>query len=369
MACRYCQEAATQPTRAPMPPGTLEAAWRFLLPNGLPERSSVSIHLGSGEPLLNLPLLKKIAALEKNTHAGQYGETGGTIRVFITTNATLLTPGIMDWLVDVGWYVKISLDGPEVIQDRWRVLPGGKGTYDQAARCVAYLVERIPDRLSVPAVLCRGTDAAEAFEGIAKLGARRIDLVPAVTDDESIKLSPEDLGRYREFVMNYAKSLLETDHPDAIPIYAKFHQYVVRVMGYQLGRVCCGAGRTYAAISAEGDIFSCARFIGMDRYKIGNVTTGLDPGAAGAFLDGPGRSYEYREPCRECWAAPICTGPCFSFVEMFGQCSGNPLDFHCDFMLATAEAAVYLVHQLREHNPERLLAFLPLAKDISDWIG
>ena len=62
LACRYCAENATQPRRFPMSTKTLEAAWAFLFPNGQ-LRNGASIRLGSGEPLLNFPLLLRLASL------------------------------------------------------------------------------------------------------------------------------------------------------------------------------------------------------------------------------------------------------------------------------------------------------------------
>jgi len=51
--------------------------------------------------------------------------------------------------------------------------------------------------------------------------------------------------------------------------------------------------------------------------------------------------------------------PCFAFAEQFGPGDHNPVDFHCEYITATAEAAVFLVNRLRETAPERLLDFLP----------
>lgn len=62
-------------------------------------------------------------------------------------------------------------------------------------------------------------------------------------------------------------------------------------------------------------------------------------------------------------AAPLCTGPCFACAEMFGPGHGHPIDINCAYMLADAEAASFLYHQLKQRNPEKLLAFLPNLSD------
>jgi len=351
MACRYCAESATQPRRENMSTETLEAAWQFLLPDGVPTKG-MSIRLGSGEPLLGFSLMQKLREMPQN------------IPVFLTTNGTLINDEIMEWLITSGWNVKISLDGPESIQDKWRVLPGGAGTYRHISRVVTHLAGVIPDRFSVTAVLCRGTDPAEAFEGIERLGVRRIELVPAVHKSESIAPGPEDVERYRNFVRDYADRYLESGDDHLPPELARFKQRVLRLMGYNLLRIPCAGGRDFFGVGPEGDLYPCFRFIGVESYRLGHIRTGLDKQAVLAFQKGAGRPYEQRTPCRDCWAAPLCAGPCFACAEMFGPGDGQPIPGHCQYVLADSEAAVYLVNQLKEKNIERLLTFLPALPDI-----
>jgi uncharacterized protein len=370
LACRYCAETVTLPKRGPMSAHTLDAAWRFLFPGGAEpitqaklRKDSFSIHMGSGEPLLNLPLLKKLAAmLEQARSAGN--EIPG---VFLVTNGTLLDEEIMEWLIASGWNVKLSLDGPAAIHDRWRVLPGGEGTHHRVVKAVAYMAERMPGRFSVCAVLCRGNDPAAVFSAIERLGVRQIDMVPVASVNDSIKPGSEDIENYRKFVIDYAARFLEdegmnsnTASPPALTV---FNQCMLRLMGYKLSRIYCSAGRSYLGVGPNGGLYPCTRFVGVDRYRLGHLDTGLDPGAAEAFRNGPGRPYERRESCTQCWAAPLCGGPCFACAEMFGPGSGEPIDFHCAYLLATAEAALSLFNRLREQNPERLLPFMSQSSD------
>lgn len=362
LACRYCAEAATQPRRRPMSQETLEAAWCFLFPDGQP-RKGCSIRLGSGEPLLALSLLRQLAQL-----VDQGSESAADERpaVFLTTNGTLVDGPVRDWLVSSGWYVKLSLDGPKSIHDNWRVTPRGKGTFERVAKSVADLAQRIPDRLSVTAVLCRGADPEQVFETIASLGVRRIELVPVVHHEDSILPGAADVERYERFVENYARRYL--DDAKDIPALVRFENRVVRVMGYSVRRTSCGAGRSFIGVGPDGDLYPCFRFIGLEPYRIGRLSTGLDAGAVIAFQHGPGRSYERRTPCHECWAAPLCGGPCFACSEMFGPGNGQPLGLHCAYVLADARAAVWLVNQLRQRAPERLLSFLPDVEGIAELV-
>lgn len=356
LACRYCAEGATQPShRRRMPETVLDDAWRLLFPDGRP-RAGTSIRLGSGEPLLNLPLLRRLDA--------KIRERGGCVAegrpdVFLTTNGTLAGPEVRDWLVASGWHVKISLDGPAAIHDRWRVDRRGAGTFERVSAAVTDLARRMPERLSVTAVLCRGTDPQTVFDAAAGLGVRRIELVPVAHQNPVVIPDDDDLARYRRFVRRHARRYADGEDPQSIPILVRFETSVRRVMGYDPGRVPCGAGRTFAGVARDGTLFPCFRFIGIEGYRLGDVHAGPEPTACRRFQGDAGRPYEERAPCRACWAAPLCTGPCFACAEMFGPGGGAPVPLHCGYTRADAREAVGLVRRLRDRDPERLLIFLP----------
>jgi uncharacterized protein len=371
MSCLYCAEAVTMPKRHPMPPETLDAVWNFLFPEGIKtlveknqgkiQSGMFSIHLGSGEPFLNFPLLEKLSKMVKQARS----EGMENLYVFLTTNASLLDKKKMDWLVDTGWNVKISFDGPETVHDKWRVFADGRGTFRQAAEAVAYLAERMPERLAACAVLCRGTDPADVFDTVRKLGVRQVDLAPVAHHDPSIIPGPGDIEKYRKFIREYAESFIDLEYdeenetvinpPPAISI---FQYCMMRLMGYNLARVICGAGRMYLAVGPDGELYPCGRMIGIDKYRVGTLPGGVNPEAIHAFCNEAGRSYELREACAACWAAPLCCGPCYACSELFGPGNGSPIDYQCAYILETAEAAVSLYNRLKS-SPEKLLAFLP----------
>jgi uncharacterized protein len=338
------------PSRPRMSEETLEAAWRLLFPDGKP-RKGYSIRLGSGEPLLAFDLLKKLQELiDKNGGCAAEGRPA----VFLTTNGTRVDGETRDWLVASGWQVKVSLDGPQSVQDRWRVTRAGAGTFAQVSEAVAELARRIPERLSVTAVLCRGTDPREVFQAIAQLGVRRIELVPVAHRDASILTGERDVERYKRFVADYARQ--RRDGCPA-PALVRFENCVRRVMGYDVHRLPCAAGRNFLGVGPGGDLYPCFRFIGLETYRVGRLPQ--PPDREALFEAGPGRPYEQRTPCDRCWAAPLCGGPCFAVAEMFGAGAGQPLELHCAYTLANATSAVWLVHELRKRDPERLLNFLP----------
>jgi uncharacterized protein len=376
MACRYCAESATQPSSRPqMTPETMDTAWKFLMPDGPPKSTSgMSIRLGTGEPLLGFPLMKQLQELQLKLKEQMKSEKSDEnsnednsipIPVFITTNGTLLDDESTDWLIKSGWNVKISLDGPKSIQDRWRILPGGIGTFDKISGHVKRFAAEIPDRFSVTAVMCRGEDPAEAFYGIGDLGVKRVEMIPACHKSDTISPGPEDVERFRIFINDYADRLFKDDNND-LPMLVRFKGRLIRLMGYSLSRLSCGAGRGFLGVGPKGDLYPCFRFVGIEDYRVGSFESGVDPEKIDSFQKGAGRPYQERSACKDCWAAPLCGGPCFAVAELFGPGEGEPVPIQCQYVRADSTAAFNLYNRLKEEKPERLLDFLPNLMDQFD---
>jgi uncharacterized protein len=59
---------------------------------------------------------------------------GKDIDFSLTTNATLLRPDVIEFLADERVGVTISIDGPEEMQDKFRVFNNGAGSYGSRRR-------------------------------------------------------------------------------------------------------------------------------------------------------------------------------------------------------------------------------------------
>jgi uncharacterized protein len=354
LACRYCAESATQPKRNPMTSATLKRAMKFLHTENI--RGNLSIRLGSGEPLLNLPLLKELGEIvNKKNRENQ----DCRIDVHLTTNGTLIDKDVINWLVSSGWFVKISIDGPAVIHNRTRVTKSGKGTYKKIAKATKILAEKLGSRFSTTSVICKGHDPSKVFKGMESLGVKRIELVPVSSFDPEFIPCDEDLEAYENFVMTYGRRFMRNKNYSRIPSLIRFESCVRKYMGYNVSQVACGAGRSFFGVDADGSLYPCFRFIGIEGFKLGDIRKGLDESKLKKFRISAGKPYSHRRFCRACWAAPLCGGPCFAVTEMFGPGYNEPDPIQCEYILADAHAAVWFVNKLRKVDPERLLAFLP----------
>jgi uncharacterized protein len=352
LRCVYCAENATMPHREPMQPQTLNQSIDCLFKwSG---KGGVSIHLGSGEPLLNPHLVKEI---DKRAHL-QAKESHRELSLHLTTNGTLLNEEIERWLVRRGWSVKISIDGDQVIHDRFRVDSVGAGTFNRINPSVCRLAKKIPRQFSTTSVLCHGTDPKDVFYAIAAMFVRNIEMVPiATTQSSKYALRQEDLEAYRDYIFDYVQRLAKGEK---VPVNIRFHKRLLKILGYGNSRVPCGAGRNFFGVGPDGQIYPCFRFVGLPKYALGDLSE-ISLEKAKEFTAWAGRPYEQRSQCQSCWAASLCGGPCYAVAELFGN--GEALPSYCEIVKMEAEAALWLADYLRANNVERLVELMDYQVD------
>src|SRR5919109_2345419 len=133
LACTYCYEYGedkivdTENGKQPkfMSEATARDAVDFMLKeSGASPRAHVTFF--GGETLLNFPVLKTTVAYARRRAA----EMGKAVDFSLTTNATLLRPEIVEFLIENEVGVTVSIDGPKEMQDKFRVFHNGAGSYD-----------------------------------------------------------------------------------------------------------------------------------------------------------------------------------------------------------------------------------------------
>ena len=133
---------------------TAKASVDFLLTQA-EGRRSIHITFFGGETLMNFPLLKQVVtyaterASEKECH----------VDFSLTTNATLLTPAIIEFLSENRIGVTVSMDGPKEMHDQLRIFSNGKGSYDIIEPKVRALIARHRTRpITARVTLTKGRD-------------------------------------------------------------------------------------------------------------------------------------------------------------------------------------------------------------------
>ncbi len=103
------------------------------------KKKEFTLSFYGGEPLLNIDTIKQVLAYGKRLFSGW------DLRFSMTTNLTLLTEDILDFLVENDFILLVSLDGGKENHDAKRVYANGKGTFDTVYKNLGKMAARYKD--------------------------------------------------------------------------------------------------------------------------------------------------------------------------------------------------------------------------------
>ncbi len=166
----------------------------FLIKNSGP-RKNIEVDFFGGEPLLNIGVVKKTIDYARSLEK-QYNKN---FRFTITTNATLLTEEVMDYLEENMVNIVLSIDGRKKVQDSIRLKVDGSGTYDDILPKIKRMVER--RYKSKKQYYIRGTftsqnlDFSEEIKHFIELGFKEISVE---RPDIAANIELEFIGHLRD---------------------------------------------------------------------------------------------------------------------------------------------------------------------------
>lgn len=351
LACRYCFANASDAgdTQVLMPLSTAVQAVDFLFANA-GARRHLEIDFFGGEPLLNFSVIR-----ETVEYARRRGEAEGkAIGFTVTTNGVLLDDRVGRYLLENGINVVLSCDGRPEVHNRLRRTRGGEASHETVlAHILNYLA--MHRRWPGPKGYCyvRGTftrynlDFAQDFLYLAGLGIEDVSLEPVVAkpeEDHALRWSDvqtlsAEYERLAEAYVAFAR--------DGKPV-RFFHFEIDLDDGPCLPKLLtgCGAGHSYLAVTAHGDIYPCHQFIGRRDYLMGHVRDGrLRQDIVDLFRG----AHVYAKPkCRNCWAKFLCSGGCQAHCEQESGSIFQPPDLACRLMQKRLECALYVRAKLAD---------------------
>ena len=360
LSCEYCYEFGEDKVATPegkpkfMDWDTARSSVDYLLRESQ-DRKAVHITFFGGETLMNFPLLKKVVdyAREEATKAGRH------VDFSLTTNATLLSPHIIEYLAENSIGVTVSLDGPKEMNDKFRVFANGKGSYDIIVPKVRELLKRHNTR----PIAARVTMTTHAMDvtGIYKhlkhdLGFHEVGFAPVTSSPDRLYSIGERgldsvLEQFTALANEYLECALKDQHhgfSNVSDTLAEIHQGISKSHP-------CGAGLGLLGVGPSGDLAPCHRFVDSDEHKLGHVNSGLDHDKRKAFLD---RGHiASKTDCHTCWARPLCAGGCHheAFVR-YGD-TGHPNLHYCDWIRSWTDVCLNIYGTIAAKNPKFLNHF------------
>ncbi len=350
LSCTYCykEDLATPSNGLRMGLRTAIDSFELLLRQAK-DRNRVNLVFFGGEPLSNLPLIREVVAYAERR--GQ--EVGKTVDFSLTTNATLLTEDIVDWLDEHHFGLTVSMDGPKALHDVHRKTVGGKGTYDAVVAKTRMLLARYRSRpVGARVTLTRGvTDVLAIHEHLKNdIGFFEVGFSPATSGDISdFNLTEDELAKVFTDMKALGQLYVEAALRDENIGFANMHQLMSDLSDGTKKSVPCGAGIGMLAVDGEGDLHLCHRFTGSKMPSFGNVETGIDAKSLGAFIEEA--QDKSARACGACRIRNLCAGGCYHESYARFEDPHSPVYHYCDLMRDWVDFGIAAYTRIIESNP------------------
>ncbi|WP_066678980.1 radical SAM protein [Clostridium septicum] len=169
-----------------------------------PNRKPVIAFYG-GEPLINFDLIKQCVEYSKSLYEGE-------ILYSITTNGSLLTDEVIDYLVKENFSVVVSLDGYKENNDRNRVNIAGHGTFDLVMKNINKLYEKQKTPVFISTVFDYKMDfqkMEDFFTKNSQLIELAINSVNPYSTNYFDQFTEADYNSYNKSLENLKKSFID----------------------------------------------------------------------------------------------------------------------------------------------------------------
>jgi uncharacterized protein len=360
LSCKYCYEFGEDRIATPegkpkfMNEETARAAVDFLLEQS-PGRRAVHLTFFGGETLMNFKVVRAtIEYARTQAHAA-----GKYIDFSLTTNATLLTEPVIEYLAENNVGVTISIDGPQEMNDRLRVFSNGQGSYEIIAPKVRELLAKHKTRPIAARVTLTSqvVDVKKIYRHLKnEMGFHEVGFAPVTTSPVRLYAIGTNglnsiLEQFTELAEEYLAYALRDEHhgfSNVSDTLQELHAGVSKAHP-------CGAGLGLLGVSPSGDIAPCHRFVDADSHKLGHIGSGIDRAMQADFLE---RGHISRKPeCNTCWARPVCSGGCYheAFVR-YGD-TGKANLHYCDWIRGWTDVCLRVYGELAARNPKFLTHF------------
>ena len=246
---------------------------------------------------------------------------GVDISFNITTNATLLTDEIIDFLLEHHFKLTFSLDGPKEVQDKNRVFANGSGSYDIVMRNINRIYEKDPEALK-GALISMVIDQEQGYRDILPLfdepALKETSLVYTMVEEDAVVKppSPEFSG---EFNYEMFVAFVDKARGDSEALSGKYNKLMtetIKMIGKDLDSFRkivlssssapsgpCIPGKLKLFVDCFGNFYPCEKVDETEATVIGTIDTGFDTEKVSEILN-VGKIGA--EECKNCWAFSLC---------------------------------------------------------------
>ena len=301
LACSYCFESNKGKDYMPkeMALDILKATYNVVDPMA----GIFTLNMFGGEPLMNWDTFKAVCdyVLENNLK----------IRITATTNLTLLTDEMIDYIDELSIPILVSVDGIKEVHDKHRC-----NSFDKVIENMKKFIDRDLGYL-IEARMTVAPDTAkymyESVKMLVDLGINNIANVPASDLDWEAQSIQDYKDNYEKILDMYIDILNDETNKRNISLYKVDQALNLALEPIKEDTSMCNIGNPrWVIVDWKGDIWPCPDYPTTDNVdliagKIGNFYTGVDE----TKVDPKPMVATYElERCKGCEAISICKSGC-----------------------------------------------------------
>lgn len=357
LSCTYCykEDLDTPSAGRKMELQTAIDSVEMLLRES-PDEDRYTVVFFGGEPLSNRALIEAMVEYCER----RFAEAGKAVDFVMTTNATMLTDDIIDWLNAHRFGLSVSIDGPKAIHDKNRITVGGQGTYDVVRRKALRLLERYDSRpVGARVTLTHGTTEVEKIWDhlFNEMGFSEVGFAPVTSGDISTyNLTSEELVEVFAGMKRLGQRYLEAALEHRNIGFSNMHQLITDLHEGHKKALPCGAGLKMLAVDHEGGLNLCHRFTGSEMPTFGDVKSGVEHAQLGEFLSK--RLDRTDTGCSSCRIRNLCSGGCYhESYARYGDPT-HPTYHYCDLMRDWVDFGIDVYTRIMAANPAFIDQFI-----------
>lgn len=257
------------------------------------------------------PLLAGLDMYQNALNIQKANAFKGNIRNILQTNATLINDDWINFFVKNDFLLSISLDGPEYLHDKNRYNHNKQGTFKSVSSGIKKVVD-VDKAVGVIAVITKTNVnyPDEVYDALKATGAKTCAFHFCSGDDsDNFSLVPSGKEGI-SFFKRVFDLWLKDDNPNFL---IRNFRNVLRVM-YGGRALDCASNhdhcRRFIAVTLNGDVYPCHRFVNKDEFKLGNVLNQSLP----SIYEKASKTYDTMasipEKCFRCCWFKACGGGC-----------------------------------------------------------
>lgn len=301
--CSYCFEGkkGSSSMTIEMIPDIISFIQKYVKNDFISDKEHLCVNFNGGEPLLNFEFIKEAVSELKKINVNNFT---------MSTNFTLITSEILDFLIENNFYIQISLDGCKLSHDLCRKDYNNNGTFEKLVSKIRRLQSIYPEYVPAYAMLVIPETVdkmAENLKFLVELGCKNI--ITSVC--QTCLWTEEQIAEFENQI-----KLSRLFHQE---LYDKGQLIHFSLLSRNLDMVMQGVKSSYCGVCKDtieilpnGDILPCSFFVSPKEGNdiiVGNIKSGINKKAIIPYLD---ESSIDTNMCDGCILADRCRNKCFA---------------------------------------------------------